>query len=85
MSRRLSFKLQQKILEDAYCEKHLEPHLLFCDDDQITLCDKCLQSQEHKNHMVYGVQEAAENYRVSFIQIPEHSSSLLLLFINLFI
>nr|KAF6428664.1 tripartite motif family like 2 [Rousettus aegyptiacus] len=69
MSRRLSFKLQQKILEDAYCEKHLEPHLLFCDDDQITLCDKCLQSQEHKNHMVYGVQEAAENYRKLFQEL----------------
>ncbi|XP_039695156.1 putative E3 ubiquitin-protein ligase TRIML2 [Pteropus medius] len=69
MSRRLSLKLQQKILEDAYCEKHLEPHLLFCDDDQITLCDKCLQSPEHKNHMIYGVQEAAENYRKLFQEL----------------
>ncbi|XP_058381007.1 probable E3 ubiquitin-protein ligase TRIML2 isoform X1 [Diceros bicornis minor] len=69
MSKRLSPHLQQKIPEGAYCEKHLEPLQLFCDDDQIALCAKCLQSQEHTHHMVYGVQEAAENYRRLFREI----------------
>lgn len=50
--------------EDAYCEKHLAPPLLFCEDDQATLCDKCYLTQEHRDHTVLGVQEAAENYRV---------------------
>ena len=76
MSKRLSPQLQQKIPEDAYCEKHLEPLLLFCDDDQIILCGKCFQSQEHRHHVVYGVQEAAENYKVSFMQMPEPSGAL---------
>ncbi|XP_008525657.2 probable E3 ubiquitin-protein ligase TRIML2 [Equus przewalskii] len=69
MSKRLSPQLQQKIPEDAYCEKHLEPLLLFCDDDQIILCGKCFQSQEHRHHVVYGVQEAAENYKMLFQKI----------------
>ncbi|XP_018880649.3 probable E3 ubiquitin-protein ligase TRIML2 isoform X1 [Gorilla gorilla gorilla] len=68
MSKRLSPELQH-ITEDAYCETHLEPTRLFCDADQITLCSKCFQSQEHKHHMVCGIQEAAENYRKLFQEI----------------
>nr|XP_018880649.2 probable E3 ubiquitin-protein ligase TRIML2 isoform X1 [Gorilla gorilla gorilla]XP_018880650.2 probable E3 ubiquitin-protein ligase TRIML2 isoform X1 [Gorilla gorilla gorilla] len=68
MSKRLSPELQH-ITEDAYCETHLEPTRLFCDVDQITLCSKCFQSQEHKHHMVCGIQEAAENYRKLFQEI----------------
>ncbi|KAF7482959.1 Hypothetical predicted protein [Marmota monax] len=63
MSKKLNPQLQHNIREDAYCETHLEPPQLFCDNDQVTLCGKCFQSQEHKNHVVYGIQEAAENYR----------------------
>ncbi|XP_063520465.1 probable E3 ubiquitin-protein ligase TRIML2 isoform X3 [Pongo pygmaeus] len=69
MSKRLSPQLQHNITEDAYCETHLEPTRLFCDVDQITLCSKCFQSQEHKHHMVCGIQEAAENYRKLFQEI----------------
>ncbi|KAM5279236.1 putative E3 ubiquitin-protein ligase TRIML2 [Hipposideros larvatus] len=69
MSKKPSLQLQQQIPEDAYCEKHREPHLLFCDEDQITLCDKCFQSQECKDHIVYGVQEAAEKYRKLFQEL----------------
>ncbi|XP_012785997.2 probable E3 ubiquitin-protein ligase TRIML2 [Ochotona princeps] len=63
MSKTLS---SQHIPEDAYCEVHLEPPQLFCEDDQVALCSKCSQSQEHKHHLVYGIQEAADNYRNSF-------------------
>ncbi|XP_016064468.1 PREDICTED: probable E3 ubiquitin-protein ligase TRIML2 [Miniopterus natalensis] len=55
--------------EDAYCEKHLAPPLLFCEDDQATLCDKCYLTQEHRDHTVLGVQEAAENYRKVFREL----------------
>ncbi|XP_062069706.1 probable E3 ubiquitin-protein ligase TRIML2 [Lepus europaeus] len=63
MSKRLSPQVQNNTADDASCEAHLEALQLFCDDDQITLCSKCFQSQEHKHHVVYGVQEAAEYYR----------------------
>ncbi|XP_032324332.1 probable E3 ubiquitin-protein ligase TRIML2 isoform X2 [Camelus ferus] len=69
MSKRLPSQLEQKIPEDACCEKHLEPPQLFCGDDQMMLCDKYFQSQEHKNHTVYGLQETAENYRKLFQEI----------------
>ncbi|XP_072806531.1 probable E3 ubiquitin-protein ligase TRIML2 [Vicugna pacos] len=69
MSKRLPSQLEQKIPEDACCEKHLEPPQLFCGDDQMMLCDKYFQSQEHKTHTVYGLQETAENYRKLFQEI----------------
>ncbi|KAM9043155.1 LOW QUALITY PROTEIN: putative E3 ubiquitin-protein ligase TRIML2 [Megaptera novaeangliae] len=69
MSKRLCSQLEQEIPEDARCQIHLEPPQLFCHDDQITLCDKYFTSQEQKNPVVYGVQEAAENYRKLFQEI----------------
>ena len=69
-------ELQQNIPDDDYCLKHLEPTLLFCEDDQGMLCSKCLLSEDHETHMVCGIKEAAENYRVSFLQIPEHSGTM---------
>ncbi|XP_057553908.1 probable E3 ubiquitin-protein ligase TRIML2 [Hippopotamus amphibius kiboko] len=69
MSRRLRSQLGQKIPEDACCEIPLEPPQRFCDNGQVTLCDKNFQSPEHKHHVVYGVQETAENYRKLFQEI----------------
>ncbi|XP_007099048.2 probable E3 ubiquitin-protein ligase TRIML2 isoform X1 [Panthera tigris] len=69
MSRRLSSQLQRKFPEDVYCEKHLELVQLFCVDDQILLCGQCFHSQEHENHLVCGVQEAAGVYRKLFQEI----------------
>ena len=66
MSQRLSSQGEQKIPEDAHCEEHREPLLLFCDDDQTLLCAQGFCSEEHENHMVYGVQEAADHYRKLF-------------------
>uniref|UniRef100_A0A2K6S0E4 Tripartite motif family like 2 n=2 Tax=Saimiri boliviensis TaxID=27679 RepID=A0A2K6S0E4_SAIBB len=62
MFKRLSPQSQHCIAEDAYCETHLEQTQLFCDTDQITLCSKCVQSEDHQHHRVCGIQEAAENY-----------------------
>lgn len=86
MFKSLSPPSQQYIPEDFYCWKHLEPRLLFCEDEQVTLCNKCFLSQEHKNHAVFGAQEAAELYKVSFLQ-PWGTPALgrRLLFVSLFI
>uniref|UniRef100_A0A8D0RTZ0 B30.2/SPRY domain-containing protein n=1 Tax=Sus scrofa TaxID=9823 RepID=A0A8D0RTZ0_PIG len=69
MSKRLRSQLEQASTEDACSEIHLEPPQLFCDENQITRCDKYLLYQEHRNHVVYRVQEAAENYRKLFQEI----------------
>ncbi|KAM6149602.1 putative E3 ubiquitin-protein ligase TRIML2 [Erethizon dorsatum] len=69
MSKRLRLQLQHSTTEDAYCTAHLEPLELFCDDDQVTLCSKCLLSQEHECHVVHGIQVAAEKYRKLFQEI----------------
>ncbi|CAO2611986.1 Probable E3 ubiquitin-protein ligase TRIML2 [Lemmus lemmus] len=59
-------QLLPSIAEEAHCGTHLQPLQLFCEDDQITVCSKCVQCPEHKQHSVYGVQETAEYYRKSF-------------------
>ncbi|EHB17260.1 Tripartite motif family-like protein 2 [Heterocephalus glaber] len=69
MSKRCRLQLQHSTTEDSYCETHLEPLELFCDDDQVTLCSKCLQAQDHEHHAVYSVQVAAEKYRKLFQEI----------------
>ncbi|XP_072632188.1 probable E3 ubiquitin-protein ligase TRIML2 isoform X3 [Canis lupus baileyi] len=66
MSRRLSAQRGQNIPEDACCEEHREPLRLFCEDDQALLCGRCFRPEEHENHVVNGVREAADRYRVSF-------------------
>lgn len=75
MFKNLSPPAQQFISEDFYCWKHLEPRLLFCEDEQVTLCNKCYLSQDHKNHAVFGAQEAAELYRVSPPPAPEQAGA----------
>nr|ACC61061.1 TU4 isoform A [Mus musculus] len=50
--------------EDPNCGTHPEPSQLFSDDDQVIVCSKCFQSPEHKQHGAYGIQEAAEYYRM---------------------
>uniref|UniRef100_A0A8C3WSK6 Tripartite motif family like 2 n=1 Tax=Catagonus wagneri TaxID=51154 RepID=A0A8C3WSK6_9CETA len=69
MSKRLRFQLEQESPEEACREVPQEPPQLFCDDNQITRRDKCLQYQEHRDHMAYRVQETAENYRKLFQEI----------------
>ncbi|XP_005066708.1 probable E3 ubiquitin-protein ligase TRIML2 [Mesocricetus auratus] len=55
--------LLNSIAEEAHCGAHLQALQLFCDDDQVTLCSKCVQSPEHMQHVILGIQEAAEYYR----------------------
>uniref|UniRef100_A0A8C8TCZ7 E3 ubiquitin-protein ligase TRIML2 n=1 Tax=Peromyscus maniculatus bairdii TaxID=230844 RepID=A0A8C8TCZ7_PERMB len=63
MSQKPMPSLLRSLTEEACCGTHLQPLQLFCDDDQVTLCSECFQSAEHKQHVVYGIQEAAEYYR----------------------
>ncbi|XP_031799371.1 probable E3 ubiquitin-protein ligase TRIML1 [Sarcophilus harrisii] len=49
--------------EKVTCEKHEEEKTLFCKKDKSFLCVYCFQSQEHEDHMVHNVKEAAEDSR----------------------
>uniref|UniRef100_A0A286XVD1 Tripartite motif family like 2 n=1 Tax=Cavia porcellus TaxID=10141 RepID=A0A286XVD1_CAVPO len=71
MSKRCRLQLQHCATEDAYCATHVEPLELFCDDDQVTMCNQCLLSQEHKHHTVLGIEAAAEKYRELFQEMLE--------------
>nr|KAF6375647.1 tripartite motif family like 2 [Pipistrellus kuhlii] len=69
MSRRRDLQRRRSIPGDAACRDHREPLLLFCEDEQVTLCRQCFLSQEHRNHVVRGVHEAAENFRKLFREL----------------
>ncbi|XP_077187411.1 E3 ubiquitin-protein ligase TRIM39-like [Paroedura picta] len=45
------------------CPKHHEPQHLFCKEDAISLCVICGLSEEHRNHRVIPVEEAAQEYK----------------------
>ncbi|KAM5312336.1 putative E3 ubiquitin-protein ligase TRIML2 [Glossophaga mutica] len=64
-----SLELPQNISEDDYCQEHKELLLLFCEDDQVTMCGRCCLSKEHNTHRVCGIKEAAENYRNLFWEV----------------
>lgn len=55
--------------EDGFCEKHREALKLYCKDDQVTICVVCDRSREHRPHSVVPVEEAAQEYKVSFFSI----------------
>ncbi|XP_029788664.1 probable E3 ubiquitin-protein ligase TRIML2 [Suricata suricatta] len=69
MTKRLNSQIRHIFPEDVYCEKHLGLVQLFCADDQVLLCGQCFHSQEHQNHVVWGIQEAAGVYRKLFQEI----------------
>ncbi|XP_008144485.2 probable E3 ubiquitin-protein ligase TRIML2 [Eptesicus fuscus] len=69
MAKRRDLQRRRSIPGDAACRDHLEPLLLFCEDDQVTLCRQCFLSQEHRNHVVRGVHEAAEDFRKLFREL----------------
>ncbi|XP_078497872.1 E3 ubiquitin-protein ligase TRIM39-like [Lissotriton helveticus] len=46
------------------CEKHEQPQLLFCAEDQRMICWVCRESKEHKTHSASPIEEAAEEYKV---------------------
>uniref|UniRef100_K7F9J5 Uncharacterized protein n=1 Tax=Pelodiscus sinensis TaxID=13735 RepID=K7F9J5_PELSI len=46
------------------CEKHKEGFQIFCQEDQIPICVVCHSSQEHKDHTVVPIEEAAKAYQM---------------------
>lgn len=48
------------------CGRHWEPLRLFCEEDQRPVCLVCRESQEHQAHTMAPIDEAFENYRVSW-------------------
>ncbi|EPQ19328.1 Putative E3 ubiquitin-protein ligase TRIML2 [Myotis brandtii] len=69
VSKRRRLQPPRGVPGEASCRAHLEPLLLFCEDDQVTLCRKCFLAQEHGSHVVRGVHEAAEKYRKLFREL----------------
>nr|XP_056723672.1 E3 ubiquitin-protein ligase TRIM7-like [Euleptes europaea] len=45
------------------CEKHQEPLRFFCKEDQAPLCGVCSRSEEHQDHQVVPLEEAAQEKR----------------------
>ncbi|XP_036152968.1 probable E3 ubiquitin-protein ligase TRIML2 [Myotis myotis] len=69
VSKRRRLQPPRDVPGEASCRDHREPLLLFCEDDQVTLCRKCFLAQEHGSHVVRGVHDAAEKYRKLFREL----------------
>lgn len=77
MSKRPRSQLEQDIPGGVRHETRPQPPQLFRRGDRMAVCDQSLPPQEHGSPVVVNeVPEAAENYRVSFIRIPDHPAVL---------
>ncbi|XP_074044718.1 E3 ubiquitin-protein ligase TRIM17-like [Macrotis lagotis] len=56
-------KQQKRFEGPSKCDRHQEDKKLFCMNDQTLLCVSCSQSEEHENHRVLPMEEAAKVYR----------------------
>ncbi|CAI5768049.1 finger RFP-like [Podarcis lilfordi] len=45
------------------CPRHQEPLKLFCNDDQDPTCMVCDRSKEHREHSVFPMEEASQEYK----------------------
>ncbi|XP_067321479.1 E3 ubiquitin-protein ligase TRIM7-like [Anolis sagrei] len=45
------------------CQKHQEPHKLFCKEDRSPICVVCDRAKEHRDHQVVPLEEAAQEYQ----------------------
>ncbi|XP_055049270.2 E3 ubiquitin-protein ligase TRIM35 [Misgurnus anguillicaudatus] len=57
-----SFLDYKRDLEEM-CEAHQQKFSGFCCDDKTLVCDKCKDSDEHKNHTCRPIREVAEEHR----------------------
>lgn len=51
-----------------FCQHHQEQLKLFCEEDGKAICVVCRESQEHREHRVAPVEEAAQTYRTKVQQ-----------------
>uniref|UniRef100_A0A8C8SPM0 Zinc finger protein RFP-like n=1 Tax=Pelusios castaneus TaxID=367368 RepID=A0A8C8SPM0_9SAUR len=63
VARRLSFQVSVKAGAERGCEEHQEPLKLFCDQEKQLICLICRESQVHRAHSVFPVEEAAQMYK----------------------
>ncbi|XP_060094750.1 zinc finger protein RFP-like [Heteronotia binoei] len=49
--------------EERACERHQEGLKLFCEEDQTPICLICHLSREHRDHTVFPIEEAAQDYK----------------------
>ncbi|XP_062977752.1 zinc finger protein RFP-like [Elgaria multicarinata webbii] len=59
-------KLQEEKKEEGkrgVCERHQEPLKLFCKNDQDPICVVCDRSKEHRDHSVFPMEEACQEYK----------------------
>lgn len=77
MSKRPRSQLEQDTPGGVRCETRPQPPQLFRSGDQMAVCGHSLPPQERGSPVVVNeVPEAAEKYRVSFVQIPDHPAIL---------
>ncbi|XP_027301764.3 E3 ubiquitin-protein ligase TRIM39 [Anas platyrhynchos] len=56
------------------CTQHDERLKLFCEVDEEAICVVCRESQHHRSHTVYPIEEAAQVYKVKLQKVLEHLS-----------
>lgn len=54
------------VMDMDMCEEHEEKLKLYCEDDQVAICLVCGMSRDHKTHNVIPINEAFDNYKVTF-------------------
>uniref|UniRef100_UPI00398E5191 zinc-binding protein A33-like isoform X2 n=1 Tax=Pristiophorus japonicus TaxID=55135 RepID=UPI00398E5191 len=55
------------------CPQHKEKLKLFCEDDQELICLICRDSNKHKNHRVYPINEATRYYKDEVSLTEQHT------------
>ncbi|XP_044838094.1 zinc finger protein RFP-like isoform X1 [Mauremys mutica] len=66
ITRQLSFQVTVTPGGEQGCETHREALKLFCETDQQLICVICRESQAHRAHSVFPVEEAAQQYKKQF-------------------
>ncbi|XP_063148875.1 E3 ubiquitin-protein ligase TRIM17-like [Candoia aspera] len=64
---KLNEKTEEKgKMRGRMCQRHQEPLKLFCKNDRMAICMVCDKSREHKDHMMFPVEEAILEYEQEF-------------------
>ncbi|EMP25889.1 Zinc finger protein RFP [Chelonia mydas] len=63
IARQLSFQVTVTAGGEQGCETHREALKLFCETDHQLICVICRESQVHRAHTVFPVEEAAQEYK----------------------
>ncbi|CAM5158287.1 unnamed protein product, partial [Eretmochelys imbricata] len=63
-SRTLTLEPTKEPEVGTVCEKHQKALDVFCQEDQTPICLVCHLSQDHREHTVVPIEEAAQNYKV---------------------